>query len=255
MKRHCLWILVSIFILSLFSTGLNAQEAIDQAADDASIFIVHGVPGLDIGEEATYPVDIYIKGTKRLSAVKYGQIKPIKITSGTSTIAVYKVGMGPEAGYSPVLSENFNFKKSENASVVGYIHPDGEVRFAKFTNDFSPAGDPSKCRISVHNTSAEAKMSVWIYNDNQQQDWDPDMGTEVIDPGDKFDFEIAKKSLVDNQTWDWWLEIGAGWYWEKWRLVYDKPFQITAGKGMLLYLIGSSTSKTFKLIKKLVPLK
>jgi hypothetical protein len=39
---------------------------------------VDGVPGLDIGEQAAFPVDIYINGIKRLSAVKYGKIKPVK---------------------------------------------------------------------------------------------------------------------------------------------------------------------------------
>jgi hypothetical protein len=159
MKKHYFWIFVSIFFLGLSSIGLTVQEVSDQAIDDASVYVVHGIPGLDIGEEATYPVDIYINGTKRLSAVKYGQIKRVKIPSGTAIIEVYRAGMGPAAGYSPVISGNFIFKKQETASIVGYLHPDSETRSVKFTNDFSPAGDPSKCRFIIHNTSSEAKIA------------------------------------------------------------------------------------------------
>jgi len=253
MKKHYLWVLVSIFFLGLSSIGLNAQEAIDQAADDASVFIVHGIPGLDIGEEASYPVDVYINGIKRLSAVKYGQIKPIKIPSGIATIEFYKAGMGPEAGYSPVLAEDFSFKKSESASIVGYIHPDGETRLVKFSNDFSPAGDPSKCRVIIHNICEEAQLTIWLYN-KKQNDYHPWVENDVLETGDKNVFEIATKSLVGyyNGTWIWWLHIDDGTNHVN---LHDKPLSLTAGKGILVYLVGSSTTKTFKVIKKVVPLK
>ncbi|MGB6865141.1 MAG: DUF4397 domain-containing protein [Candidatus Aminicenantaceae bacterium] len=255
MKKRYLWVLVSVFFVGLFSIGLNAQEeeASDQAIDDASVYIVHGVPGLDIGEEATYPVDIYINGTKRLSAIKYGQIKRVKIPSGTASIEFYKVGMGPEAGYPPVISGNFIFKKQETASIVAYLHPDGEVRFVKFTNDFSPAGDPSKCRVIVHNTSEEAQLLFYLYN-KRQKDNHPWVENDVLETGDKNVFEIAKQSLVGyyNGTWIWWLHLDDGTHMVN---VYDKPLSIKAGKGILVYLVGSRATKTFKVIKKVVPLK
>jgi hypothetical protein len=255
MKKRYLWILVSVFFVGLFSVGLNAQEeeASDQAIDDASVYIVHGVPGKDIGEEATYPVAIYINGTKRLSTVKYGKIKRVKIPSGTATIELYKVGMEPEAGYPPVISGNFIFKKQETASIVAYLHPDGEVRFVKFTNDFSPAGAPSKCRLIIHNTSEEAQLRFDLCN-FQKKDYHPWVENQVLEAGDKTVFEMAKKSLVGyyNGTWIWWLHLDDLTH----RInLYEKPFSIKAGKAILVYFIGSSTTKTFKVIKRVVPLK
>jgi len=255
MKRHLLWILASVFFLGLFSIGLNAQEeeAFVQAADDARVFIVHGVPGLDIGEVATYPVDIYINGTKRLSTVKYGKIKPVKIPFGTATAEVYKVGMGPEAGYPPVISGNFIFKKQESASIVAYLHPDGKLRFVKFTNDFSPAGNPSKCRVIIHNTSEEAQLRFDLCN-FRKPGYHPWVENQALETGDKTAFEIAKQSLVGyfKGTWIWYLHLDDLTHRVN---LSDKPFSIKAGKAILVYFIGSSTTKTFRVIKKVVSLK
>jgi hypothetical protein len=78
---------------------------------------------------------------------------------------------------------------------------------------------------------------------------------DVLEPGDKTVFEIAKKSLASNDTWAWWLEIDKGWYWENWEDIYDKPLIIKPGKGILVYIVGTVSSKTYKVMKKLVTLK
>ena len=257
MKKYVFSFLLTLLLMGTSQVGSAAQDAWDQATDDALVYAVHGVPGLDIGEAADLPVDVYINGVLKIANLKYGQIKgPIKVTPGNVTAAVYKAGIGPGTGNFPIMEQDFNFQKYENATVVGYLPPRFPAvlpKLVKFTNDLSPAGHTSKCRVIIHNTSEEDMLGYWFYNNAPQYDYHPEMGSDVLDPEDKNSFEAAKKSLIGNETFSMWLEIGVGW--ENWQTVYDKPLGLSTGRAILVYLVGSASTKTFKVIKKLVKLK
>ncbi len=258
MKRYLLCIAVCVFLLAMFQIGVNAQEAVEEAigaTDDASVYFVHGVPGSVIGETPTLPVDIYLDENRVVSNIKFGQIKgPIKIPAGKYTVGVYRSGMGPGAGYYPLVEEDFSFKNYESASIVGHIDPDELAQISKFTNDLSPAGHSTKCRIIIHNTSSESQLGYWFYNNVPKYDYHPELGSDILDPGDKNVVEIAKKNLFDaGETFTWKLEIGLGA--QNWYDIYDKSFSVKSGRAVLVYLVGNNATKTFKVLKKSVKLK
>jgi len=256
MKKLIFGICVFLFFLIFSSIGFKAQEADIQAIDDAYIFFVHGVPGQDIGEAPNFPVDLYVNGILKKSNVKYGKISArFKVTSGDLTFAVYRNGKGPGAGYEPIIEQVFKIQYYENASVVVYLDPDRNIKLVKFTNDLSLTGHATKCKVIIHNTSEEAKLGFWLYNDNSRPPYEyrPWMGSDILEPGDKNVFEIAKAALVGNRAILWWLEIGIGW--EDWHTVYDKAFAFQPRKGVLVFFVGSTATKTFKVVRKMVPLK
>jgi len=253
MKKHLFVYVLILLFLGVSQAAIMAQEASDQASDDASIFLVHGIPGADLGEDPTFPVDIYINGIKKVINVKYGQIKGLfKITPGNTTISVYQAGQGPEAGYEPLLEENFNFQKNEMASVVGYLVSEDDVRLAKFDVDLAPAGDPSKNRVVIHNTSAETSLGIILANKGPELY--PSMGATLLEPGDKFAGEIAQKGLYGaKKAFSWILSA-----FKEGRIdhpFYSKAFAVKPGQAALIYAVGSDATKTFKILKKLAKLR
>jgi hypothetical protein len=252
-KRYVFCFILILVFIGVFHIASAAQDASDQATDDARIFLLHGVPGADLGEDATFPVDIYIDGIKKVSGMKYGQIKgQIKITPGVASIAAYRAGMGPEAGYDALKEETFIFLKNEAATVVAYLPPESESpRLIKFTNDFSPATDPSKNRIIVHNTSSEATLGVLLANKGAEPY--PSLGSLLLEPGDKFSGEIAKKGLYGaKKAFSWQLSLMVDGKID--HPFYNKPFVVKPGQATLLYIVGSTMTKTFKLIKRNIKL-
>lgn len=258
MKKHLIRIALSILLLGISQMGMNGQKANDEAkeaSDDASVYFVHGVPGSAIGETSTLPVDIYIDGNRVASDLKFGKIKgPIKFSKAKYTVGVYRAGMGPGAGYTPLIEEDFMFNDYENASIVAHIDPDKLPQLTKFTNDLSLAGHLTKCRIIIHNTSSESLLGYWFYNNVPQYDYHPYAGNDILEPGDKNVLEIAKKHLADpSETFIWKLEIGLGA--QNYHVIYDKSFSVKPGRAILVYLVGDNASKTFKVLKKSIKLK
>lgn len=258
MKNHLFCIAVFVLCLGMSQIGMNGQEVsgeAHEASDDASVYFVHGVPGSILGEAPTLPIDIYLDGDRVVSDLKFGQIKgPIKTSAGKYTVGVYRSGMGPGAGYNPLVEEDFTFKDYENASIVGHIDPDELAQLSKFTNDLSLAGHLTKCRIIVHNTSTESLLGYWFYNNVPKYDYHPYLGNDILEPGDKNVLEIAKKNLADpSETFIWMLEIGLGA--QNYHAIYDKSFSVKPGRAVLVYLVGDNASKTFKVLKKSIKLK
>jgi hypothetical protein len=250
MKKAFLAFSLMLFLFVGIHAGLNAQEAIDQAADDVHIYFAHGVHGTAIGELPTFPMDIYINGILKMKNAKFGKaVGPKKISPGNTSIDVYRAGEGPDTGHTPMGQYNFVFKPYENVTIAAYLDADQESVVQKFNNDLSPTGDPSKCRVILHNLGV-GWISLELYN-KKDSDGHPTQGTEQLEPGDKCVFELAKKILTEpykGESMAWQLVIGEGG--ENFIMTYNKNFAIKPGKAILVYIVGSYALNTLKVAKK-----
>ena len=251
MKKVFQFCLLTIFLLGGVQIGLNAQEAFDQAADDVYIYFAHGVHGGAIGELPTFPMDIYINGILKMKNAKFGKVVgPKKISPGNTSIDVYRAGEGPDTGHTPMGEYNFVFKPYENVTIAAYLDADQESVVHKFNNDLSPAGDPSKCRVIVHNLGV-GWASLELFNKLEIDEGHPMMIAELLEPGDKCVFELAKKVLTEpykGEKMAWRLVVGEGA--DYFIIAYNKNFVVKPGKAILVYLVGSNDLNTFSVIKK-----
>jgi hypothetical protein len=254
MKKYLLCYILALFLLGIFLIGLNAQEAFDQAADDVRIYYAHAINGTAIGEAPSFPMDIYINGILKMKNVKFGKVTgPKKIPPGNTSIDVYRAGEGPNTGHTPLGEFSYVFKPYENVTVSAYLDNKGESFVHKFSNDLSPAGDPSKCRVVVHNISVGA-VDVHFFNKKSPDEF-PYQIVAQLEPGDKCVFEIAKKKLTEpnkGKPMAWKLRLREQG--EVFNPFYTKNFTIKPGKASLVYLIGSTALGTFKVAKKTAPL-
>ena len=122
-----------------------------QAADNAQVSILHGVPG------AT--VDVYANGNPLLKNFKPGTLTdPQSLPAGTYDLKVVKAGDGAD-GDAVIKADNVKVPGGANITVVAHLNEDGDPSLTPFVNDVSkiPAG---KARITVRHTAAAPAVDV-----------------------------------------------------------------------------------------------
>ncbi|GAA5030991.1 DUF4397 domain-containing protein [Terrabacter aeriphilus] len=120
-------------------------------AADATVSILHGVPG------AT--VDVYANGKALLTNFKPGTLTdPLMLPEGTYDLKVTAAGAG--AGGKAVIEANdVQVPGGANVTVVAHLSADGKPVLTPFVNDTSkvPAG---KARLTVRHTAAAPAVDV-----------------------------------------------------------------------------------------------
>lgn len=136
----------ALLAASLWGIGGPAQ-----AADNAQVSILHGVPG------AT--VDVYANGNPLLKNFKPGTLTdPQSLPAGTYDLKVVKAGDGAD-GDAVIEADNVKVPGGANITVVAHLNEDGDPSLTPFVNDVSkiPAG---KARITVRHTAAAPAVDV-----------------------------------------------------------------------------------------------
>jgi hypothetical protein len=136
----------ALLAASLWGIGGPAQ-----AADNAQVSILHGVPG------AT--VDVYANGNALLKNFKPGTLTdPQSLPAGSYDLKVVKAGDGAD-GDAVIEADNVKVPGGANITVVAHLNEDGDPSLTPFVNDVSkiPAG---KARITVRHTAAAPAVDV-----------------------------------------------------------------------------------------------
>ena len=136
----------ALLAASLWGIGGPAQ-----AADNAQVSILHGVPG------AT--VDVYANGNPLLKNFKPGTLTdPQSLPAGSYDLKVVKAGDGAD-GDAVIEADNVKVPGGANITVVAHLNEDGDPSLTPFVNDVSkiPAG---KARITVRHTAAAPAVDV-----------------------------------------------------------------------------------------------
>ena len=108
------------------------------AASTATIYVVHGIDGRDLGLAKELPVDIKVNGACALKNVTFGTITgAIKLPTGMYSIAVSLADGGAGCTNPKVVGlNNVKLTSSTNATIVADNSPSG-LRLSVFKNDLS----------------------------------------------------------------------------------------------------------------------
>ena len=121
-----------------------------QAADDAHVSILHGVPG------AT--VDVYVNGDELLSDFEPGTLTdPVALPGGDYDLKVVAAGDGP-GGDAIMEANGVTVPAGANITVVAHLDADGNPALTPFVNDTSAIA-AGEARLTVRHTAA-ARLST-----------------------------------------------------------------------------------------------
>jgi hypothetical protein len=143
MRRLWLPVVLAAALLALFVSPTAA-------ADEGTITVVHGVPGLT--------VDVYVNNQATLKNFAPDTITdPIKLPAGDYKIDIRPAGAA--ASTAPAISGTASLPAGANASIVAHLSESGSPTLSVFVNDVStlPAG---KARLTVRHTAAAPAVDV-----------------------------------------------------------------------------------------------
>ncbi|MFC8364220.1 DUF4397 domain-containing protein [Streptomyces griseorubiginosus] len=132
------------------TAGSQALAQQQSSGDQASVSVLHGIPGLK--------VDVYAGDKELIPDFEPGTLTdPMKLDAGSYDIKIFKDGEGP-AG-TPALKKTVDVPAGANATLVAHLTADGKPALDAFVNDVSkiPAG---KARLTVRHVAAAPAVDV-----------------------------------------------------------------------------------------------
>ena len=135
----------------LAGTASFAAALPAQAADDATVSVLHGVPGPT--------VDVYANGKPLLTNFAPGTLTdPVKLPAGSYDLKATAAGAGA-GGAAVIEAKGVNVPAGANITVVANLSATGTPELTPFVNDVSavPAG---QARLTVRHTAAAPAVDV-----------------------------------------------------------------------------------------------
>lgn len=202
------------------------------AAQNASVYVVHGIPGADLGAGATLPVDVSVNGSCALKNFQFGQIiGPVSLPPGKAVVKISLSGNnGDCAGQTAIGPASFNLKPGESATIIAYLTASGEPTVRKFTNDDSRTVG-GRGRITVHHTAAAPLVDVNI---------SPKAKINQVRNSERFTIEAAQGTAQ--------VSIAAAGSSDP--VFGPVSFEITKNVRYLIFAVGSVANNTFTLLTK-----
>lgn len=122
-----------------------------QAADEAMVSVLHGVPG------AT--VDVYVNGNALLTNFTPGTLTdPVALPAGSYDLKVTAAGAGA-GGAAVVEANDVTVPAGANITVVAHLTEAGAPKLTPFVNDTAPVA-AGKGRLTVRHTAAAPAVDV-----------------------------------------------------------------------------------------------
>ena len=129
-----------------------APMAPASAADEATVSVLHGVPGLT--------VDVYANGEELIPDFAPGTLTdPLSLPAGSYDLQVFADGDTPDSADPAIEANGVEVPAGANATVVAHLDADGNPTLSLFANDVSStaAGD---ARLTVRHTAAAPAVDV-----------------------------------------------------------------------------------------------
>lgn len=124
----------------------------DDEADGATVYVVHGINGTDLGEAEALPVDVQVDGNCVLTGVEFRDIEgPLTLPEDDYDLAVRIAAEEPCTGPVAVEADDVPLEEGDNVSIAAHLNADGEPTLTPFTNDVS--AEPGRTRISARHAA------------------------------------------------------------------------------------------------------
>jgi hypothetical protein len=123
-----------------------------QAQGDATVSVLHGVPGLT--------VDVYANGEELIPDFEPGTLTdPLTLPAGTYDLQVFADGDTPDSADPAIEANGVEVPAGANATVVAHLDADGNPTLTPFVNDVSPTA-AGESRLTVRHTAAAPAVDV-----------------------------------------------------------------------------------------------
>ncbi|MCS6941115.1 MAG: DUF4397 domain-containing protein [Roseiflexaceae bacterium] len=213
------------------------------ASGSASVYIIHGIPGRDLGLKPRLPVDVAVNGACALKNFKFRDVVgPLSLPAGTYNIRISLANRHNPCGNPPVINADVPFKAGESATVIAHLSADGKPTASKFVNDLSPAKGAGNGPVIARHTAAVPAVDLLVRQNRKS----PIIATlPNLKNGEQVRAElpIGQKFLVQFAL--------AGTT----HVVASARIEACAGEVAIYHAVGSLKNRTFTIIPLYIPLR
>ncbi len=130
------------------------------ASAQGTVYVVHGIPGDDLGLETNLPVDVSVNGACALEGLVFGEIiGPLAFDAGSYDIAIALADADSPCSNDPVLSApGVQVEDGENYSIVAHLDEGGGITASVLVNNVSTA--KYGARLNVAHVAAAPRVDV-----------------------------------------------------------------------------------------------
>lgn len=143
---------VTVAAAPLALAGLALAAPASASTGEATVSVLHGVPGLT--------VDVYANGEVLLPDFTPGTLTdPLQLPAGEYDLAVYEAGADPDAADPAFQADDVAVPGGANVTVVAHLSADGTPVLTPFVNDVSTLA-AGEGRLTVRHTAAAPAVDV-----------------------------------------------------------------------------------------------
>lgn len=186
MNRAVFFLMGAMLITAITTPEVNAD------GHEATVYVVHGIPGQDLGADPALLVDVSLNGSCALKNFAFGDIVgPVTLSANIYDVSISFANEDDPCGNDPVIEATVELMGGVNYSIVAYLDDGGSPTAGLFENDVMPTGR-GKARITVHHTANAPAVDISVRRDEPQS------------PGlDIFDFMNGDQATAEVRPGEW----------------------------------------------------
>lgn len=217
-------------------TGCDDDTDITQPEPlpEATVYVVHGINGTDLGADEALPVDVAVSGVGCvLEDIRFRDIEgPLTLPAGTYDIEVRLAAADPCTGDVAVDASGVQLAGDDDVSITAHLAEGGTPTASVFANDVAAAD--AKTKVSPRHAADFGPVDVVVNGEPAFENVPSGAsGTATLDPGT---YAVAIQT-PDNQT-----------------TAFEADLQLDAGTLYAAYAVGTVANGTFEVILQEIPI-
>lgn len=201
-------------------------------AHEAMVFVVHAIPGTDLGLPADLAVDIAVNDACALPNFKFMDTAgPLPFAPGTYNIKIYLANEAAPCSGDPVIEADVPFMAGETVLVTAHLTEEGGITASKFVVDTSAVAN-KKARFTFIHAAAAPAVDVQAFRETGPLN--PMFMVPEMSNGDRMAVQIRPKS--------WHFSLGPAGSGIK---LTAKRVNMKLGQNFVLMAVGSLQFETF----------
>ncbi len=166
LDRNTAYGVYAVGSLATGSLTLLVTTLEDAPRDTADVFVVHGIPGLDLGLDPALPVDVRVNGECALPGFTFGEIVgPLALPTGNYDIAIGLANEAVPCSEDAVIEANgIPVEAGSDYSIVAHLTEDGAPTASAFVND--TWANRYFANVNVFHTAAAPRVDVNFQRSN-----------------------------------------------------------------------------------------
>jgi len=137
------------------------------AAQSASVYVVHGIDGRDLGLDQPLPVDVLANGSIcLLQNFTFGTVAgPVALNAGTYNLQISLANTSNPCTNPAVITADVTFAAGEIASVIANLDGNGAPTANKYTEDLS-ALNTGMSRVNIRHDAWAPAVDIKLHKVN-----------------------------------------------------------------------------------------